>query len=550
VVRCAPAFALELSLTDAPLSQRIAAIDVGTNSIRLIVAEAFPDGTYRVLDDEKETTRLGQGLAATGAMSTLAMQQAVEALSRMQRIAQGFHVQRLRAIGTCAVREAVNRDFFLELVRDRAGLVIEPISPDEEARLAWLSAARAFPLNSQPAAVVDLGGGSVEALLSLAGVIERVYSLPLGAVRLTEEFGGPERCASDRFDAMCRAIRKRLQQEIGQPPFVPQLMIGTGGTFTSLANIALARSRSSGDGRPHAGVRGFEMNRSDVRHLRDYLRDLPLRTRGRVPGLSPDRSDIIVAGASVVERIMKYLHVNRLVIHDGGVRDGLLLTMVAQIYPPSREESPDRLRSVRQFAAACGYEERHANHVAKLAGQLFDQLAARLPGRWADPANRQILQAAALLCDIGYLINYSKHHRHSYHLIVHSDLAGFTPREIELIATVARYHRRAAPKKKHPEFGLLSRGEQQLVKRLAAILRIADGLDRQRMQNIRRVSLSIRKRTAFFRLEADDDPAIDAWGAVQKSWLFTKVFALKPQFSRQLRPAFSVETDHKVPAVH
>jgi exopolyphosphatase/guanosine-5'-triphosphate,3'-diphosphate pyrophosphatase len=521
-------------LRDTPLSERIAAIDVGTNSIRLIVAEAFPDGTYRVLDDEKETTRLGQGLAASGAMSPLAMQQSAQAVARMKQIATGFGVQYLQAIGTSAVREAVNRELFLDMVEERAGVKIDPIAADDEARLAYQSAARAFDLRNQRAAVVDLGGGSAEIILSSATVIENVYSLPLGAVRLMEEFGGAERSSGDRFEKMCRAIKKRLREAIGKPPFVPAVMIGTGGTFTSLAHIALGRSRAGSDGRLHvASVRGHEMNRSEVRHWRDYLRRLPLRARARVPGLSPDRSDIIVAGATVIERIMKHLQVNRLLVHDGGVRDGLLLSMVREIYPPSEPASrrePDRLRSVRQFASACGYEEKHASHVADLAGQIFDQFRQHLKAGWLAPDNREILVAAALLRDIGYLVNYSKHHHHSYHLIIHSDLGGFTPRETSLIAAVARYHRKAPPKPKHPEFKSLTRPDKALVRRLAAILRIADGLDRHRLQNVRRVHLSIRQRLARFGLEATQDPTIDRWGAAQKSGLFEKVFRMKTRF--------------------
>lgn len=519
-----------------PGCRRIAAIDVGTNSIRLIVAEAADDGTYRVLDDEKETTRLGRGLAETGRMAPEAIEQAVQALARMKRIAEGFGAQVVRAIGTCAVREADNQDEFLALARERAGLVVEPVSAAEEAHLAHLSVAHAFDLRPLTAAIVDLGGGSTEVVLSAGGVVETVFSLPLGAVRTTEQLGGPDRCGRDRYPAMRRAVRRELRRTIGKLPFVPQVMFGTGGTFTGLANVSL-HARHAGDGaRARTGVRGYEMNRSEVRHLADLLRSMPTRARARVPGLSAERAEIIIAGAAIVERLMRHLDVNRLVVHDGGIRDGLLLTMARQLYPSGdgpAASPPDRMRAIRHFAAACGYEERHANHVALLAGQMFDQLAAYFrapPGGWTDAANRQLLEAAALLRDVGYLVNYSKHHRHSYHLIAHSDLVGFSPREVQLIATVARYHRRAAPKRRHPEFAALSKADRRLVRRLAALLRLADGLDRNRVQNVRQVRVRLQGDAACFVLEAAEDPAVDAWGALQKGRLFEKVFGLKPRF--------------------
>lgn len=516
---------------------RIAAIDVGTNSIRLIVAEANDDGGYRVLDDEKETARLGQGLETTGRMAPEAIERAAGAIERMKKIAEGFGIETLRAIGTSAVRDATNRDEFLGLVQQRTGIVVEPILAEEEAQLVHISVSHAFDLRNQAVAVVDIGGGSTEVILSSGGVVEQVYPLPLGAVRLTERYGGPERAAGDHYRKMRRAIRRVLKRTIRKPPFTPQMLIGTGGTFTSLANISRHRAAMPGGNHlPPASVRGYEMNRSELRHLIDWLRELPLRTRQRVPGLSPERADIIVAGATIIERVMKHLGVNRLRVHDGGVRDGLIRTMISSMRPAAggvKREPLDPLHSARQFAATCGYEERHCHHVAQLAGQMFDQLANRFPagpGSWADPANRPLLEAAALLKDVGYLINYSKHHHHSYHLIIHSELSGFAPREVQLVANIARYHRGARPKASHPNFAQLAKPERDVVRHLAAILRIADGLDRNRTQNVRRVGVRVEKGTATFVLEAAENPTVEIWEALSKAKLFEKVFRAKPDF--------------------
>jgi exopolyphosphatase/guanosine-5'-triphosphate,3'-diphosphate pyrophosphatase len=436
----------------------------------------------------------------------------------MSSIARGLGVERLRAIGTSAVREASNRDEFIDLVRQRAELTIEPIDAAEEAAFAHASVAQAFDLRNQGVAVVDIGGGSTEVILGSGNAVEQVYSLPLGAVRLSEEFEATDQVTGDRFRDMRREVRRVLRKKIGEPPFAPQLVIGTGGTFTSLASISL--SRASG-GRQPGSLRGYEMKRSEIRHLLDWLRKLPLRTRARIAGLSPDRADIIVAGAVIVERLMKYLGVNRLQVHDGGVRDGLLRTMVRSLFPangPVALEPPDPLRSVRQFAASCGYEERHCRHVAHLAGQILDQVSTLcpfVPEGWTGGNVHTLLEAAALLKDVGYVINYSKHHLHAYHLIVHSDLPGLNPREIQLIANIARYHRKSAPKKKHANFAVLTKAERDVVRRLAAILRIADGLDRTRLQTVRNIRLHVEGGVLHFLLEAVQEPAVELWGGAR-----------------------------------
>ena len=529
-------------------TRRIAAIDVGTNSIRLTVAEVSSDGRYRILDDEKETTRLGRGLEATGEMTHEAMDRSAQAIARMKKIADGYNVNILRAIGTCAIREAANRDEFLALVERQAGLVVEPIVAEAEAYLAHTSVAHAFDLRPLAVAVVDIGGGSTEVVLSSHGVVEQIYTLPLGAVRLTEQFGGPENSAGPLYRNMRSQTLRIIRREIKKLPFVPQLIIGTGGTFTSLGNVFLQREHSAKPaGLLPSGVRGYERNRSDVRHLLEWLRKIPLSGRVRVPGLSRERADIIVAGLTIIERVMRHLEVNRLQVHDGGIRDGLLRTMAATLFPCDDHgcrEPPDRMRSVRHFAAACSYEESHCSHVADLAVQIFDQLAeapGMAPERWATPNSRTLLEAAAILHDAGYFVNYSKHHQHSYHLIAHSDLTGFTRRETELIANIARYHCRAEPKRKHPNYAKLAKADRKLVRRLASVLRIAEGLDRGHTQNVRSVTVRIEEDTAHFLLESADDPAVDIWGAEHKSGLFQKVFKLKPRFE-WVRPAQEVVT--------
>jgi exopolyphosphatase/guanosine-5'-triphosphate,3'-diphosphate pyrophosphatase len=498
---------------------RLAAIDIGSNSIRLLVAEVSPDRTYRILDDEKQTTRLAHGLSETGLLSEEAIGQSLESLGRMKTIAEGYGVERLEVIATSAVREAANRKRFLELARERLVLDIEVISAAEEGELSFSSAARHFDLKGLDVAVVDLGGGSAELILAAKGVVQDIYSFPLGAVRVTESVIRSDPLSDRDYARLKKHIRKWLEKIVKKPVFHPHVMIGAGGTFTALANISM-RHR----GLSYNTVSGYELNRSEVRHLFEYMRSLPLAGRRGIPGLHADRADIIVAGLAVIERLMKFLRVNRLLIHDQGVRAGLLLRMIDRVLgprPSSAAEDTDHLAGVREFAKACGYEPIHAEHVLELARQLFDQLQEPLQ---LPPADRLILEAAALLHEVGCMINYERHHHHSYHLIMNGSLRGLSPKQRELVANVARYHRRAAPKLKHENFARLLPAEKDTVKRLSALLRLADGLDRTHMQRVKSLRCRWTPEQLLVTVSAEQKPEVDLWGAREKGRLFQKVF--------------------------
>ncbi len=509
-------------------ARRLAAIDVGSNSVRLLVAEVAPDGTYRVLDDEKQTTRLARGLAKTGKLDEQAMAQSIEALGRMKTIAQGYGTERVEVIATSAVREASNRADFLRRIRRQLQLEVEVISAVEEGELSFSSVARHFDLRNTNAVAVDLGGGSAELVLVANGVVDGIYSLPLGAVRLTDSFLHSDPCTPLEYARLKRHVRKTLQPIVGSIDFVPHIMVGAGGTFTALAHMSMRRR-----GQVYSSVGGYELNRAEVRHILDHLKDLPLRLRRNVPGLHADRADIIVAGLAVIERLMKRFHVNRLLIHDQGVRDGLLLRMAGRALPPKAavaDSGADAMEGVRQFAAACAVEPRHAEQVARLALALFDQLQSPLE---LAPADRPILEAAALLHEVGNLINYEKHHQHSYHLIMHGNLRGLSPQQRELVANVARYHRRSGPKEKHENFGRLGPEDRLTVRKLSALLRVADGLDRTHMQRIEGLRCRLRPGRMTVTVQAAELPEVDLWGARQKGKLFEKVFGMKVRFDWQ-----------------
>ena len=497
------------------LAHRLAAVDIGTNSIRLIVAEALRDGNYRILDEEKETTRLGKGLAATGRLDPEAVESSLAALRRMQQIAAGFQVREIRTIATCAVREAADREEFCRRVKAETGFEVEVISGEKEAQLAFFSVVRNFHLEGKNVAVADIGGGSTEIILASGNVIEQVYTTPLGAVRMGELATGD--LAGDGFEPFLEEIDKLLRKHTRKPVFVPHLLIGSGGTFTSLAEMIRA-----GRGRTDLPLRGYEISHAEVRHLLDRLRKMSPKARRAVPGLSPDRADIIVPGLAIIDCLMRRFKVNLLQVHDRGVRDGLLLTMIDNSLGNSSDDPHQRETAVERFAANCGVDLEHGRQVARLAGLIFSQLIDEFH---LDPESLPLLEAAARLQDVGYLINYEKHHKHSYHLILSSRLPGFQPRELELIANIARYHRGSAPKQKHANFSQLSPANQTLVRQLAAILRLAGGLDRSHTQQVKAVIIERAGSGLAMRAVSDELPEVDLWGARRRAEFFEKVFS-------------------------
>jgi exopolyphosphatase/guanosine-5'-triphosphate,3'-diphosphate pyrophosphatase len=508
----------------ADLACRLGAIDIGSNSVRLLVAEALRGGTYRILDEEREPTRLGRSASVEGRLDDESMDRTVAALRTFKEIATGYQVTRLRTIATCAVREARNGPEFCRRVREEVGLEVEVISGEREARLAFTSVQHAFDLSGRNTIVADIGGGSTEIVFATGNLIESIFSTPLGAVRLTEQFALGDCCDApdadrglERLDDEIAAV---LKKRTTKPLFAPHLLVGCGGTFTTLAELVMATRRES-----NGPVAGYTVSHAEVRHLLDRLRKMPLRARRSMPGMTPDRADIIVAGLSIVDALLKRFHVNTLAIHTRGVRDGLLREMIEEAAVGSGGDDPAfRDAAIERLAAACSGEVEHGRTVAALAGRIFEQLATPLDLPVGD---RLLLECAARLQDVGYVINYDQHHKHSYHLIRNSRLPGLRPHDLELIANVARYHRGALPKKKHENLSRLAANDQQRVQRLAAILRIAGGLDRSRSQQVRDVVASVDDGRAVLEVVADQEPQVDIWGAERRTDLFEKVFGMK-----------------------
>lgn len=513
--------------SNEPSPERLAAIDIGSNSVRLVVAEVDLDGGYRVLDEERENTRLAGEIDRTGCLAKDAVEATMVALRNFVLIASGQNVENVRAIATSAVRDADNGPEFCERVLSELGLKIEIIDARLEARLAFLSVARAFDVSDRAVAIADIGGGSTEIVLASSGLIDEVFATRLGAVRVAEKCHLGDECSDKTLRKAEEYVDKQLKKHAAKMPFIPSILYGTGGTFTAMASVLMAR-----DGEQGKPMRGYQVARADVRHLMVDLAKLPIDRRRKVTGLNPARADIIVAGLLVIERILRRLRVNIVQVHTRGVRDGLLLTMAQQVAARSgaaTDVSPDdRRAAVEKFADRCGVDLVHARQAARIAGLLVEQLAEPL-GMSVD--DRSLIESAAILANVGYLINFDKHHKHSYHLILNSELIGFERQELLLLANVARYHRGAPPKKKHPGFAELSLEDQDRVSKMAALLRLALALDRTHQQQVQDIRCQVKDKRVEVAVKASGDAEVDLWAARRKVDLFERVFERQVVFA-------------------
>jgi exopolyphosphatase / guanosine-5'-triphosphate,3'-diphosphate pyrophosphatase len=508
---------------------RIAAIDIGSNSIRQILADVSEDGKIHVVDEMKAMPRLGAGLDAAGMLSEESIVAAITALSRMATLARQIGADRIEAVATSAVRDATNGGAFLERVRMETGLRVRVLTGKEEARLAYRSALAHFELGVGRTAVMDIGGGSLELALTADGLVDRLASYPFGAIRATEQFlVGAARAGKERVGRVERAVRElrravrwAVRDDLPIKEWRGARVIGSGGSFTNLAAIVNARL-----GLGSARVRhGTTIPRAELEHVLKMLGSMTPAERAAVPGLNPQRADIIVAGLAVAAEVLAVFEARELVVSGYGIREGLLLE-AALVQPRVTDPGEARERSVRELAERCHYEEPHAKQVRKLALQLFDALAGRIG---CDPGDREILADAALLHDIGYHISYKGHHKHTYHLIVHADLLGVSPAEQVAIANVARYHRGPAPKKKHESFGHLDRALRKRIARLSALLRVADGMDRGHVQAVDRVEVTVeRDRIRLAPLPCPGAALrLELWGASRKSELLAELAGAK-----------------------
>jgi exopolyphosphatase/guanosine-5'-triphosphate,3'-diphosphate pyrophosphatase len=501
----------------------LAVIDLGSNSFRLVVFTSGA-GWWKRTDEIHEIVRIGEGLDATGELQPEPMERALETLETYAHFMRATGVDAVRPVATSAIRDARNQADFLRAARERTGLEIEVLSTEQEAYYGYLAAINSTALRD--GVVLDLGGGSMQ-LTSVAGRRPRdMRSWPLGAVRMTERFLSQRDPPKPKH---VRALREHVAEALASVPWLDAeadgALVGIGGTTRNLAAAA-----ELGQGLPSFGVQGFRLRREALDALVDRLLEMPAAERGNVPGIKSGRGDLILAGALVVQSVMRAGGFDSLEATEAGLREGVFFaTLLEDRDPPVLEDV--RRASVRNLAAQYGATGAHPRHVARLALEIWDGLA-RAGAHPGDAAERELLEAAAALHDIGVSIDYDDHHKHSRYLVLSAGLPGFSPRETALVGQMCRYHRKGTPALGAVD-GLAFDGDAELLCRCSATLRIAEQLERSRDQGVDAVDVSVRDGVAHLALRAHEDVTVGRWAAERQRDLFQAAFGLALEISER-----------------
>lgn len=498
----------------------------------MVVAEVEADGRFHVLDRAKDMVRMGGRTHNQGILSPEAMDNGIRTLSAFRTLADRLGATRVQAVATSAVREAANGGDFIRRVKDEVGWRVRVIQGLEEARLIYLGVRHATDLAAEsPTLILDIGGGSVELIVVEDGEATWLDSLKLGVARLADRFLQKDPPRPQDLSAMNAMIDSELDGALAELQSARGLtavrrIVGTSGTMINLIGMAGQRA-DVGDGRS----RGTGVDAAEFTRLRRTICRADRAERLRIRGLDARRVDLIVAGACVADRIIKRFRARTVIPCTWALREGVLLDFIARhqkgIEEVARYDNP-RVRSVMRLARHLGETSQHGSQVARLALRIYDQLAA---GLGLPPAAREWLQYAAQLHDVGHHISHKNHHRHSHYLIANGELLGFEPFEIEVIALVARYHRKSTPKEADGEFAALATDLKPTVRTLSAILRVADSLDRSHFGVVQDIVVRRDRGTVTFLLDTgENDAALEIWEAEQRSRPLRQVLGAEIRF--------------------
>ena len=495
--------------------ERLAVIDLGSNSFRLVVF-AWHGERWQRVDEIYQPVRIGEGLAASGRLGERPMARALAALDVFAHFcrASALAPEQIDAVGTSAIRDAENAPAFLRRAREQSGLAVRVLSREEEARCGYLAAVNSTTLGD--GCVVDLGGGSMQIVRVRERRARHCGSWPLGTVRMTESFLPGREPAQEEQMARLRAHVARELRGERWPEGGAGRMVVVGGTAR---NLATAAQRAAG--LLVGGVQGATVERHELGEIIERLAALAPAERAAVPGIKPARADVVLAGAIVLDAVLDAGGFDRFEVTEAGLREGVFFQrLLAGREPPLFEDV--RRSSVLNLAGRYGVEPRHTDHVAALALGMFDELA-RLGLHKGSPRERELLWAASALHDIGMSVDYDDHHKHSQYLILNAGLPGFTPRELAIVAQATRYHRKGMPEP-GPLAPLLTKGDLERLDRCAVLLRLAEDLERSRDQAVRATELSMRNGTVSLHLVADGETAVPRWAASRERALFNRAF--------------------------
>lgn len=500
------------------MSENFAVIDVGSNAMRWQIAAVEQPKHYRVLAQDRQPVRLGRDVFRTGKLNPESAEAAVNVFKQFKSAADRYRVKAVRAVGTSALREAADSRKFLKRAH-ALGVPLEVLSEKDEARLISLGIMSGLRFHLPLGLFLDIGGGSVEITLADPANIFCLFSVPLGAVRLSEQFITSDPPLSKETKSLrqhTRALIEAVARRVGKEKYT--MAFGSGGTVTALAETD---TRSAGDGK---GASLIVLRRQRLKALLDLLMSRSTRERAAMISGDPNRADIIVAGGLVLYEIMSEVGLDYLFVSRRGLRDGLMVDLLQRHYDGSGDWYPDaeRAESLEQVCQKYSYDARHTQQVSQLALNLFYQLQRlhKLPENYAG-----ILHAAAMLHDIGLFIAGPKHHKHSYYLIKSSGMKSFNKLDLELVANIARYHRKAHPSQKHLSFSQLSPANQDVVRKLSSILRVADALDFRREARVESVSGSLpNPRTLTIAATSSANIKDEIAWACKKGKLIQEVF--------------------------
>ncbi len=497
-----------------------ASIDVGSNASRLLVAEADDASSMRVVHGARAPVRLGHGVFLTGRLEPKAIDQCIEALKSFRAELASREIAALRAVVTASARDAVNSDELLERAREEAGVPLEAISGTEEARLVKLAVESKIPLAGRRSLLVDLGGGSLELSEVNHDEVRYAISLEIGTVRLLESFLSSRKPVSEEQEKLLVEYVDRLLDPV-EESFRRRrydLVAGTGGNFDAVAQLC--------------PVAGRDMPTIDVRSARAVLPRIARLTpeeRRAAYDLRADRADVIVPALYVILRVADLARTEEIVAPGVGLKEGILVELVDKyfrVWDYSVDEHA-MLRSAVHLGRRYHFDEPHATQVDRLACVLFDALA---PLHELGPTDRQLLRIAALLHDIGDFISSAAHHKHTEYIVESSDLFGLSREQRQIVACVARYHRRAMPSTKHTLFKRLGAADKKRVRRLASLLRVADALDRGHRSKVRELDVQIAGEEVVVRPKGAGDLALEVWTARRKAELFERTFGRALRF--------------------
>ncbi|MGL6343103.1 MAG: Ppx/GppA phosphatase family protein [Waterburya sp.] len=512
--------------------QIIAAIDIGTNSIHMVIVEIEPSlPAFTVIAKEKDTVRLGERDPATGKLTPEAIQRSMASLKRCKDLATSLNASQIIAVATSATREAPNGEDFLRQIETELDIVVNLISGLEEARRIYLGVLSGMDFSDQPHIIIDIGGGSTELILADIHEPRFLSSTKVGAVRLAKDFVTTDPISDLELKALRAYVRGMLERSVEeiwqnlQLNEVPRT-IGTSGTIETIAMIHARELGTIPD-----PLNGYEMSRKDIEKIVKKLAKMSYQERLNISGISEKRAEIIVPGAVILLEAMIMLKLDSITICERALREGMIVDWMLThglISSRLRYQNEVKNRNVLKIAHKYHVDLAYSDRVAKFALSIFDQLQGKLHS-W-DAATKELLWSAAILHNCGVYISHSSHHKHSYYLIRNAELLGFTELELELIANIARYHRKSKPKKKHEAYQKLPHKQCQLmVRQLSAILRLAVALDRRNKGAIAAVNCQYDPYNRSLELqlqpsEVGDNCALELWNLSYKKEAFEEEF--------------------------